>query len=63
MNKDNTASSYDNPLWQSFYVPNDNITNKFKIVIDSYKNLPASFYYDRDIKESYGLPLLEIKRK
>jgi len=62
MNKDNTASSYDNPLWQSFYIPNDNITNKFKIVIDSYKNLPASFYYDRDIKQSYGLPLLEIKK-
>ena len=62
MNKDNTASSYDNPLWSSFYIPNDKITEKFKDIIDGYSNLPASFYYDKDIKESYGLPLLEIKK-
>lgn len=62
MSKDNTASSYDNSLWLSFYIPNDKISQKFKDVIDSYTNLPASFYYNKDIKESYGLPLLEIKK-
>ena len=30
MNKDNTASSYNNPLWNHFYIPNDNITNDLK---------------------------------
>jgi len=32
----------------------------FKIFI--YFCIPASFCYDKDIKESYGLPLLEIKK-
>ena len=63
MEKDKTASSYINPLWQSFYIPNDNITRRFKEVLDKYNNLPANFYYDTNIKESFGLPLLELKKE
>lgn len=59
---DNTASSYKNPLWKSFYIPNDKITDRFKVVLDDFENLPASFYYKKDIKESFGLPLLELKK-
>jgi len=62
MNIDKTASSYSNPLWKSFYIPNDNITTRFKNVLKKYENLPANFYYDKNIKESYGLPLLEPKK-
>jgi len=53
MNIDKTASSYSNPLWKSFYIPNDNITIRFKNVINKYDNLPANFYYDKKIKETY----------
>ena len=63
MNKDNTASSYNNPLWNHFYIPNDNITKRFKEVLNDYENLPANFYYYKDISESYGLPLLELKKE
>ena len=63
MNKDNTASSYNNPLWNHFYIPNDNITKRFKEVLNDYENLPANFYYYKDIPESYGLPLLELKKE
>ena len=63
MEKDKTASAYNNPLWQSFNIPNDNITRRFKEVLDKYDNLPANFYYDKSIKEAYGLPLLEIKKE
>lgn len=59
---DNITSSYNNPLWKSFYIPNDTITRRFKEVLKSYQNLPASFYFDDDIKESFGLPLLELKK-
>ena len=61
MNKDYTASAYTNPLWEHFYIPNDNITKRFKKVLNDYENLPANFYYYKDIPESYGLPLLELK--
>ena len=43
MNKDNTASSYNNPLWNHFYIPNDSITKRFKEVLNDYENLPANF--------------------
>ncbi len=62
MIEDKTASSFNNPLWKSFYIPNDTITRRFKEVLKTYDNLPASFYYDDDIKESFGLPLLELKK-
>ena len=57
MNEDNTASGYNNPLWTHFYIPNDNITKRFKEVLKEYENLPANFYYYKDIPESYGPPL------
>ena len=46
-------SSYNNPLWKHFNIPNDNITKRFKDVLKDYENLPANFYYDKDIPESY----------
>ena len=63
MNKDSVASAYDNPLWKSFYIPKDKITTRFIEVLKKYTNLPATFYYDKDIKQSYGLPLLELKKE
>ena len=63
MSKDSVASAYDNPLWKSFYIPKDKITTRFLDVLSKYTNLPATFYYDKDIKQSYGLPLLELKKK
>lgn len=59
---DNITSSHNNPLWKSFHIPNDTITRRFKEVLKSYQNLPASFYFDHHIKESFGLPLLELKK-
>ncbi len=50
MNTDNTASSFNNPLWTSFYIPVDTITNRFKKVLEKYENLPANFYFNEDIK-------------
>ena len=43
--KDNTASGYNNPLWEHFYIPNDKITTRFKAVLKYYENLPAKFSY------------------
>ena len=63
MSKDSVASVYDNPLWKSFYIPKDKITTRFLEVLNKYNNLPAKFYYDKDIKQSYGLPLLELKKE
>ena len=63
MIKDNTASSYSNSLWNKFYIPNDNITKRFKEVLNNYESLPANFYLDKDIPESYGLPMLELKKE
>ena len=63
MNEDNTASGYNNPLWTHFYIPNDNITKRFKEVLKEYENLPANFYYYKDIPESYGPPLWELKKE
>ena len=31
--------------------------------MNDYENLPANFYYYKDIPESYGLPLLELKKE
>ena len=62
MTEDKTASSFNNPLWKSFYIPMDNITKRFKEVLKTFDNLPASFYFDDDIKESFGLSLLELKK-
>ena len=47
----------------AFYTPNDNITALLKAVLKDYENLPANFYYYKDIKERYGLPLLELEKK
>ena len=47
----------------TFYTPNDNITALLKAVLKDYENLPANFYYYKDIKERYGLPLLELEKK
>ena len=47
----------------SFYTPNDNITALLKAVLKDYENLPANFYYYKDIKERYGLPLLELEEE
>ncbi len=62
MSKDSDASAYDNTLWKSFNNPNDKITTRFIDVLSKDTNLPANFYYDKDIKQSYGLPLLELKK-
>ena len=62
MIEDKTASGFNNPLWRSFHIPNDNITKRFKEVLKTYDNLPASFYFEDDIKASFGLPLLELKK-
>ena len=59
--KDNTASAYNNPLWDHFYIPNDSITKRFIDVLTYYESLPANFIVINEILESYGLPLLEIK--
>jgi hypothetical protein len=63
MSKENVASVYDNPLWKSFYIPKDKITTRFIEILNRYTNLPATFYYDKDIKQSFGLPLLELKKE
>ena len=63
MSKDSVASAYHNPLWRSFYIPKDKITTRFIEVLSKYTNLPATFYYDKDIKQSYGLTLLELKKE
>ena len=34
MNKDYTASAYNNPLWENVFIPNDNITTRFKDVLN-----------------------------
>ena len=47
----------------AFYKPNDNITALLKAVLKDYENLPANFYYYKDIKERYGLPLLELEEE
>ena len=37
MNKDSVASTFDNPLWKSFYIPKDKITTRF---IEVLNNIP-----------------------
>ena len=54
--KDNTASAYNNPLWDHFYIPNDNITKRFIDVLTYYESPPANFIVINEIPESYGLP-------
>lgn len=53
-----------NELWDNFYLPQDKITKEYINVLKKYENrLPANFYYYKEIKESFGLPILELKKK
>jgi len=56
------ATSYDNPLRKSFYIPKDKIST-FVEVLKKYTNLPPTSYYDTDIPQSHGLSLLELKKE
>jgi hypothetical protein len=56
-------NNLENELWRSFYLIKDKITNEYIKTLKLYENrLPINFYIDETIKDSYGLPILELKK-
>lgn len=59
----NNLNNPENDLWKSFYLPKDKITKEYIKTLELYENrLPANFNIDETIKDSYGLPILELKK-
>ena len=54
-------NDFKDPFWEDFYLPNDELTERYKVALEKLITLPASFYiYNND--ESFGLPILDLKK-
>jgi hypothetical protein len=57
-------NDYDHPFWINFYLPKDKLTDRYLKALDAYGDkLPANFYIIDEIPESFGLPILDIKKQ
>lgn len=57
-------NSYENPFWEKFYTPTDNITKRYMKATDQLITiLPATFMLVEDAPESFGVANLELKRE
>jgi len=56
-------NDYNHSFWDNFYLPKDNLTDRYLKVLDLYDcKLPANFYIIDGIPETFGLPILDVKK-
>ena len=57
-------NSYENPFWEKFITPQDDITKRYMKATDQLITiLPATFMLVEDAPESFGVANLELKRE
>ena len=57
-------NSYENPFWEKFYTPTDQITTRYMKATEILDDiLPATFPLVEDRPESFGVANLELKRE